>query len=125
MLTVAIQSEHVGKVLGPRKFDAQSQGGCLAAIPGRSQANGSGGPGDLPRSIAGTIVNHDDFFNMLLSAPHHLGDVRDFVEGRNERASSHAAGSSVGGDAREKNAGFFECITRAAAAKTWSSQDDG
>jgi hypothetical protein len=80
----------VGKVFGPRKFDAQSQGRCLAAIPGRSQANRSGGPGDLPGSVAGTIVNHDDFFNMLLSAPHHLGDVRDFVESRNERASSHA-----------------------------------
>jgi hypothetical protein len=118
MLAVAIQSEHVSKVPGPRKFDAQSQGGRLTAVPWRSQANGSGGPGNWPRSVAGTIVNHDDFFNMLLSAPHHLGDVGDFVERRNERTGSHAASSSVGGDAREKNAGFFECITRAATAKT-------
>jgi hypothetical protein len=79
----------------------------------------------LPRSVAGAIVNHDDFFDMLLSALHHLGDVRDFVEGRNERAGSHAAASSVGGDAREKNAGFFECITRPATAKTSYREDDG
>src|SRR5271156_1978313 len=54
---------------------------------------------------------------MLLSALHHIGDVRDFVEGRNERAGSHAAASSVG-DVRRKNAGICsECITRPATAK--------
>jgi hypothetical protein len=60
----------------------------------------------LPRSVAGTIVNHDDFFNMLLSALHHISDVRDFIEGRNERAGSHAESSSVRGDAQGKNAGM-------------------
>src|ERR1700751_5195402 len=37
MLAVAIQSDHMGIVLGAREFDAQTQRRGLAAIPGRSQ----------------------------------------------------------------------------------------
>jgi hypothetical protein len=56
----------------------------------------------LTGSVAGTVINHDDFFHMLLRTLNHGGDVRDFVEGRNERAGSHAVNSSARGKAREK-----------------------
>jgi hypothetical protein len=55
----------------------------------------------LPGSVAGTVVNHDNFFHVLLRALDHGGDVGNFVEGRNERAGSHAVSSSVRGDAQE------------------------
>jgi acyl CoA:acetate/3-ketoacid CoA transferase alpha subunit len=79
----------VGKVSGAHEVDTGTQRRSLPAIPRRLQAGGSGIPRNLSRSVAGTIVNHDNFFNMRLSALHYIGDVRNFVEGRDEGAGSH------------------------------------
>jgi hypothetical protein len=83
MLTVAIESDCVSKVVVARERDARAQGRALATISWQLQTSSSGSPGNVRCPIGGSIVDHHNLCHMLPGPLHNLGDVRGFVECRN------------------------------------------
>ncbi len=80
MLAVAIEGDYVIKVVVARESDTRAQGRGLTAISWQLQAGSARGPGYVRRPVAGSIVDHYYFFNMLPGALHNLRDVGGFVE---------------------------------------------
>jgi hypothetical protein len=92
MLSVAIERNGVGKILRASMGETTSQGDRLPAVRGRFNAESPGTASRLRRTIARSVVNDDDRFDMLPGTFNHLSDVGGFIECGNQCAYSHRSG---------------------------------
>jgi hypothetical protein len=80
MLAVAIQGDDVTKIVVARKSNADAQSRGLAAIFVQLQTRGTGSSGNVRRTVAGSIIDYHNLYNMRRGLLHNSGDVRGFVK---------------------------------------------
>jgi hypothetical protein len=80
MLAIAVQGDYVSKIVVARESNAGAQSGGLAAISWQLQTSGTGSPGNVRRSVAGSIVDYHNLYNIWRGLLHNSCDVRGFVE---------------------------------------------